>query len=1784
MPHSEAIAFHQFYMIDFFDKVREMAHGRIPDEHHRMLGKLGDYLVRYKDVVEGLEIIAREQGTSELSMFLFDVIERIYEQNPFVSYARLDGIADDFISTVQLILEEEENFEDLQKAVFNYSRKFGDPVEDERTKDFEEEIETEADSEEVINFEQYVLREFLEKLSDRISAEYDDEQSDLLMEFTGLLEQELVSDPEFDAPAPLLSMLDVMRTLFPWQTGRDYNPGQVSEFLTEAVDIFSENLVRLDQEAAGIITETVSAEKLAAPEDMQPVTAEPVQTEPAKPDTPQPVAEEIGDTTIESLLMDYFRTEVREQITDMHKIITSYEDNPEDPTVYKDLASVCVSFKEISMIHGYTGIEDLCSDLAKIFSSAHRKHQVLNLEVTSELTTILGQMSQPDQLVTGNRELKKLAKQVDDLKKIVASAPTVGTPVTHEPEPESEPLLGFDDAQKVFADLLSDLRQGAFDPDDPGKLTSTIDQLITAAKLMTHEALNNFLNLYRAQTEELSELEQSRKAEAIAELAAFYDEFQQRFAAGEDLSDLYAKLDGFTLKHEPEIPFADKDAIARILGDIEQANFEQFDQILNQVFQDGNADTAEMQVAHFSLLEQNLTLAGLDPLQPLAQTFKGLFELAGLRQFAADLLPEFRETYRLMLEQVANHGASADLAEITSVFAELIQGETEPEPQMVPEQQEEEASEVIPEESEEDLQVVFRQESLNYLDRVADALQTDDQGNLITERLEEAEKNSHSLKASARLMQFDAIAKVAAQLESLFEQARQPENSIAEGGAEILQNATAGLRAHISGEEIATADLIEQLGKVSFVKTVVHDELPEVDEAPLFREKDIDADEDMLQIFKDESEEFIEIIRNALTALQADSSNRESVNQLEYASHSMKSAAKMLGFREIGQIADGIEKIAEQVSRGNIEIGDAGTTAISDAVVVIERLSAGEKIQADQINDLIRALDVKQLEKQAKSKGKKRSKKSTREEVPELDAMSTMFLKEALEVLGQMNRDLVKLEKQPADLELMASLSRNVHTLKGSAQMMHFDKIGLIAHRIEDLFDLKTEAKESVTPEIIDLVYQSVDEIQAMIDSVRDGKGEESDKYLSLVLKINKLLGISDLATLPVEKPDPGQEVKIIEIEKTPVAARESEQFIKVTTDRLDRLINMAAELLINKTQLTNSLDTLKKLGEQLEKDKKTLRTTNLTLDDLLERRKMEGRNEPDESVGVLDDFSEAEFDRFNEMDTVARDFRDVLHTIDSITTGFNSLTQNFEQKIGRISNLTKLLHDDILQVRMVPVENLFNRFPRAVRDLAHKQGKKVSLIVEGEGTEMDRAMIESLSDPIMHIIRNAIDHGIETPDDRKTAGKEPDGILLLKARQDKNQIILEIQDDGRGIDMDRVRKTIVKNKLATKAEVEKFSTGEILDFIFNPGFTTRESADEISGRGVGLDVVASQLQKLKGDIRVSSTAGKGTVFSIRVPLTLIISQAMLIEVAGEILAVPLLPVEESVQYEETQIIQQGERDYLPVRDKLIPLADMRKMLNYRKAETKKGSSRTAIIIQEAGARYGLTVDRVIRREEIVIKSLGEHLRGIDLISGGTILGDGTVVLILDTSAIARRMETEMFGSQRDFSSLDKARKLLVEKEEKQTEYQRKLDELKEESSDLQPIEPKKVTGRRPAALVVDDSISVRKFVASVLERNDYDTVTASDGQDALEELTKHDFDIVVTDLEMPKMHGFDLIREIRKQDQYKGLPIVILTGRAGQKHRDTGMSLGANAFIVKPFKEIDLLNSLHKFIQTAED
>jgi CheY-like chemotaxis protein len=495
----------------------------------------------------------------------------------------------------------------------------------------------------------------------------------------------------------------------------------------------------------------------------------------------------------------------------------------------------------------------------------------------------------------------------------------------------------------------------------------------------------------------------------------------------------------------------------------------------------------------------------------------------------------------------------------------------------------------------------------------------------------------------------------------------------------------------------------------------------------------------------------------------------------------------------------------------------------------------------------------------------------------------------------------------------------------------------------------------------------------------------------------------------------------------------------------------------------------------------------------------------------------------------------------------------------------------------MVPTEELFNRYPRAVRDMAKKQKKKINLLVEGEDTEMDRVMIESLTDPVMHLVRNAVDHGIELPKTRKENDKNEDGIILLKARRDKNQVVIEVQDDGKGIDPEEIKKSIVRKKLAKKADVNKLSDDEVLDYIFHPGFTTKRAASRVSGRGVGLDVVMEEIQKLRGDIRVSSTPDKGTIFSIRLPLTVAITQALLVRVRGESLAIPINSIEETLDYDAKSIVSKDNKDFLKVRSAEIPLVKLTDFVKYDSEPAGEEAAENVIIIKDGTVKYGLVVDRALRREEIVVRSLGQELADLDNVAGGTIFGDGTVVLIVDIPAITRKIEADFFGEERDFSSLETARDLLDGKTQKPKTSKKRTTAAKKTSI---KGTRKKVEQRKPAALIIDDSLSVRKFVSSVLERNNYTTVLAEDGPEALEELKATEFDIIITDLEMPKMQGFELIEKVRAQDKLKDVPIVILTGKAAKENKEKGLSLGANAYIVKPFKENDLLKTLAEFIQ----
>ncbi len=725
---------------------------------------------------------------------------------------------------------------------------------------------------------------------------------------------------------------------------------------------------------------------------------------------------------------------------------------------------------------------------------------------------------------------------------------------------------------------------------------------------------------------------------------------------------------------------------------------------------------------------------------------------------------------------------------------------------------------------------------------------------------------------------------------------------------------------------------------------------------------------------------------------------------------------------------------------------------------------------------------------------------------------------------------------------------------------------------MEDFFEKNKTSNPKELGESLDVIFKGVDEIQAMVAAVKAGQGDYSASYESTLADLNLMLGLP--ATVPVAPAPTGQDIKsrFIDAKLIPFAAGEQEQVIKITTERLDKLVNMAAELVVNKAQFLNYLDSLRKIGNILEQGKLKLKSTSGSLENILEK--------PESTPAAGTEHTGKKTKQFAELTKTYKEFKEILDQLESASSDFNLLTRYVEQNISQISSLTKLLHDDILQVRMVPTEVLFNRFPRAVRDLARKQSKKVNLVIEGSDTEMDRAMVESLTDPLMHLIRNAIDHGIELPAARIEKGKSEDGIILLKAFREKNQVIIEVQDDGRGMDLVKIKAMIKKKNLATDQEITKMSETDLLFFVFYPGFSTRETATDISGRGVGLDVVAAQLRKVKGDIRISSKTDKGTLFSIRVPLTMAITPAVLVEQNQNVLAIPLTTVEETVQFNMDQVKQQTGKTHLTIRQESIPMVMLHNFLNYGQAPAKKTDRNICLVIREAGIKYALVVDKVLRREDIVVKSLGEPLSRLNFVAGGTILGDGSVGLVLDIPAITKKIQAEYYGGQQDFSAMDLARKKIQQRQKVAEPVKPAWIETPESEFAFLPISRKKITGRKAVALIVDDSISVRKFVSAVLERYNYVTVLASSGPEAITALKKSDFDIVITDLEMPEMHGFELIEKIRKNEKYKQLPIVILTGRAGEESREMGKRLGANEYIMKPFKEVDLLKSLEKFIE----
>jgi chemosensory pili system protein ChpA (sensor histidine kinase/response regulator) len=537
----------------------------------------------------------------------------------------------------------------------------------------------------------------------------------------------------------------------------------------------------------------------------------------------------------------------------------------------------------------------------------------------------------------------------------------------------------------------------------------------------------------------------------------------------------------------------------------------------------------------------------------------------------------------------------------------------------------------------------------------------------------------------------------------------------------------------------------------------------------------------------------------------------------------------------------------------------------------------------------------------------------------------------------------------------------------------------------------------------------------------------------------------------------------------------------------------------------------------------------------------------------VQTEFTDLELDRYDDFNILARSLTEISADLTEVLSQLGRFVRQVDSELDEFTNLAHRLQDEITEARMVPIRNLYTRLSRTVRDSAKAAGKLVELSLSGGETDLDNGIIQQISDPLVHLLRNAVAHGVESPDERTECGKAADGRVAVRASQRGNQIHIEVEDDGRGIDYEGVRAAAVSRGLVAPEEAPRLTHRDLLQFLFQPGFSTASSKTELAGRGVGLDVVRTNLSALNGEITVDTEAGAGTRFTLQLPLTLIITQALFLRYGEWIFGIPLSCVEEIRRLQTSEIETVGGKLLTRVRGQVMEVVRLDTRLGLPQVEPVNGHYRM-VTVNVGGRQVGLVVEEVLRKDEIVIKGLGEYLRNVKLFSGATIAPDGKPILLLDVGRLVAGDAAEQAVVLSSSGTLPAPARPAA-------------------------APPKPRPKGEKSVLLADDSISVRRFVGRMLDKAGYQVRFASDGFEALEAISQSPCDLVLTDLEMPRTNGYELMAHLRRNPATRHIPVVVVTSRAGAKHRDKAVRDGASAFLTKPVREEELLAVVGKLL-----
>jgi chemosensory pili system protein ChpA (sensor histidine kinase/response regulator) len=968
--------------------------------------------------------------------------------------------------------------------------------------------------------------------------------------------------------------------------------------------------------------------------------------------------------------------------------------------------------------------------------------------------------------------------------------------------------------------------------------------------------------------------------------------------------------------------------------------------------------------------------------------------------------------------------------------------------------------------------------------------------------------------------------------------------------------------------------------------------------------------QESVELFLQEASENLQYLREYSGMLQEPQTKPEDLEKLYIAAHTLAGTSASYGFPQFSEVAAKMAHIFHYAMNATLTADMHGplTEFISDAISVLEFdllqiSSSGSETEGDILAFKQRysfAFPAPPASRAAREAAEQVAAAEPVADAPPaysyVDHMPQdsdvpaevleFFVPEAEEHLQAVTECLLALEANP-NSEDINRLFRSMHTVKGSAAQVGLHRLSAVAHRVEDLIGRLRDGELKPSANIVDICLESVDVLKKFLHRQWSSDDAMRAAVDPLLAQIAELAPEENEDAAPAQAASasstdaPSAETGITAPEKRRAApeALPQAKSVRISLERLDRMMNAVGELVINRTRMVGRLAELAKLVEVLNFSKSRLSGKVSEFQEKHEFSKIQpllvpGSHAPQRDTfranfpgmpsvtsNDLLEFSELEMDRYDDVNILSRSLTEISADVNVVLTQLEGFMGRVDSDIDEFTKLAHHLQDEITAARMVPIGNLYTRLSRTVRDAANATGKLVELSLEGADTELDNNIIQHVSDPLIHLVRNAVAHGVEDRRTRQRSGKSEKGLVSVRAYHRGNHIFIEVEDDGRGIDYDGARRRVVEMGVMSSVAAAELTDRELREFLFRPGFTTAASMTELAGRGVGLDVVRANVHALNGEIEVRSEPGHGACFTVKVPLTLIISQALFVRCGTSVFALPLAVVEEIRRLKPDEIEDVGGKLLTRVRDVVTEVVRLDVQLALSPLEPLNGYFHM-VIVKVAGKQVGVVVEEVLGKDEIVIKNLGDYLRSVKLFPGTTIAPDGSLILLIDLNRLASADTAE----RNALPASSPAARVFAPGAEAVA-----AGSIPAGAVDL--IENDRVV------VVADDSISVRKFVGRMLEKAGYRVKLASDGLEASEIVAQIGCHLVVTDLEMPRMNGYELMAHLRQNPVTRKIPVLVVTSRAGAKHRDRAIKEGAAAFLTKPVQEDQLVATVDELI-----